>query len=337
MVIPDSSWTVYATSINTVLQAAERLGADRSALLAAAGIDKDWLRQSEQCVPVAHLFKLYQAAEQAVGSADIALYSGRVAYITGLHVQLYMQTICQSFRDYLNLMPSVLKLRGDIGVVEVSREGDLIRLEWLPLLQQSAQQRYLTDEILSASALIVNSLCVQPIPVIRAHFSYPEPKDILLLRTVFGNDLRFDQPVSSIYLERASLNHAIAHVDYALKDEFTDSIRRLVHTEDNSDIFLTSLRQSILRLLPAGEMTIDTVAGELNVSRRTLQRRLSERDTQFLQILQEVRAGLAERYLADKRLGITEIAFLLGYADQGSFSTAFKSWHGISPSEHRQR
>ena len=91
-----------------------------------------------------------------------------------------------------------------------------------------------------------------------------------------------------------------------------------------------------MRLLPAGEMSIDKVAAELNVSRRTLQRRLSERDTHFLQVLQDVRSGLAERYLADKRLGITQIAFLLGYTDQASFSSAFKSWHGKSPSEYRQ-
>ena len=66
-----------------------------------------------------------------------------------------------------------------------------------------------------------------------------------------------------------------------------------------------------------------------------MQRRLSERGTQFSQILQDVRLHLAERYLSDKRLTIAEIAFLLGYADQGSFSSAFKSWHGVSPSEFR--
>ena len=57
----------------------------------------------------------------------------------------------------------------------------------------------------------------------------------------------------------------------------------------------------------------------------------------FLNVLQEVRSRVALRYLADDRLGITEIAFLLGYADQGSFSSAFKSWHGVSPRDYRQK
>jgi AraC-like DNA-binding protein len=50
-----------------------------------------------------------------------------------------------------------------------------------------------------------------------------------------------------------------------------------------------------------------------------------------------VRSKVALRYLSDERLGITEIAFLLGYADQGSFSSAFKSWHGVSPRDYRRK
>lgn len=90
-----------------------------------------------------------------------------------------------------------------------------------------------------------------------------------------------------------------------------------------------------MKALPAGEVTIDHLATELGVSRRTLQRRLAERETHFMQVLSEVRSELAARYLSDKRLGITEIAFLLDYSDPASFSTAFRGWYGTSPSEYR--
>ena len=53
--------------------------------------------------------------------------------------------------------------------------------------------------------------------------------------------------------------------------------------------------------------------------------------------LQNLRTELAPRYLADARLSVTEIAFLLGYGDQGSFSSAFKSWYGVSPTVYRQQ
>ncbi|MGI9284478.1 MAG: AraC family transcriptional regulator ligand-binding domain-containing protein [Pseudomonadales bacterium] len=331
----DPNWTVYAASVNALLQTAERLGANRAQLLTGAGIDGQVLRQPDTLLPVTDFFQLYQLAEQYTGSADIALYTGRVAYVTGLNVQLYMSTICDTFRDYLNLMPSVLKLRGDIGEVCVRREEEFIRLEWQPLWSATSEQRYLSDEILAASAAIVNSLCIQPIPVQKACFTYDQPADLTLLHTTFGDELRFAQPVSCLYFRRETLYYPVTQLDYEINIEPNHPLRRLFSADELKDPFLASLRQSIVRLLPLGEMTIDTVAGELNVSRRTLQRRLADRNTQFLQVLQDIRAELAKRYLADKRLAIIEIAFLLGYTDQGSFSSAFKTWHGVSPSEFR--
>ncbi|HEB26905.1 MAG TPA: AraC family transcriptional regulator [Porticoccus sp.] len=337
MVESDSNGSVYATSINALLQASQRLGANRDDLMLAAGIDPLWLRQPDNRISVEYLFTLYEAAQLQTNNPDIALYTGRVVYISGLHVQLYMLTICNNFRDYLNLMPSVLKLRGDIGEVKVAREGDCIRLDWYPLMAATSQQRFLSDEIMSASAAIVNSLCVQPIRVVKACFSYAEPKDLSMLRGIFGDDLSFEQPRSCLYFYRETLNHSIVQLEYELSEQFTDPVRKLFGSDDPTDSFLAALRDSVIRLLPMGDVNIDAAASELNVSRRTLQRRLADRDTQFLQVLQEVRSKQAVRYLADKHLSITEISFLLGYADQGSFSSAFKSWQGVSPSEYRQR
>lgn len=87
--------------------------------------------------------------------------------------------------------------------------------------------------------------------------------------------------------------------------------------------------------LPEVGVTIDKVASKMNASRRTLQLRLTDRGTNFLKILQEVRSCAAIRYLSDNCLAISEIAFLPGYSDQGSFSNTFKNWHGISPRDCR--
>ena len=70
---------------------------------------------------------------------------------------------------------------------------------------------------------------------------------------------------------------------------------------------------------PRGGATIDKLASKLNISRRTLQRRLSDRDTNFLNVLQEVRSKVALRYLGDGRLGITEIGLFAGLCRSGLF------------------
>jgi hypothetical protein len=286
----DPNWTVYAAPVNSVLQAAAQWGADPEALLRGAAIDPATLQSPDIRIPVDCLFALYALAEEATGNADIGLTVGRIVYLKGLNLQLYMGSVCHRFRDYLNLMPSVLNLRGDIGEVKMRREQQYIRLEWLPLLADSGSQRYLSDEMLAASAAIVDSLCILPIPVRRAHFSYPEPSDTRALRRVFGEQLSFGQPCSCLYLDQQALNYPMIQQDYQADQGMPSSFSRLFVGSDPEDRFLASLRQSLVRLLPEAEMNIDTVAGELNVSRRTLQRRLAARDTHFQQVLQQVRS-----------------------------------------------
>ena len=323
--------------LSSIVQAGKYLGAPVDTLLVKVGINKHLLKDPEQRFAVTQAFQLFELIADYSQTPDLGLHLGRIGYIDGLKLQLYMSTVCTTFREYLNLMPSLLRTIGDIGEVVVQAEKQFIRLEWRPLWQPSTEQRFLSDMVLSNSAAIVNSLCLLPIPVEQAHFTYKEPQDLKLLRTTFGDKLSFDQPVSCLYFSRDSLDYPLIRLTGDLTSTLSRPVDHLFAEDQPQDVFLHQLRQTLLRLLPQGEIHIDRVAEELNLSRRTLQRRLSERDTQFLQVLQQLRADRALRYLADKHLTVTEIAFLLGYSDQSSFSAAFKSWHGISPLEHRQR
>lgn len=89
------------------------------------------------------------------------------------------------------------------------------------------------------------------------------------------------------------------------------------------------------QLLPRGKATTSEVARQLGLSRRTLSRSLAAEGVTFTRILEELRAALARRYLQDRELPVTEIAWLLGYREIGSFTHAFKRWTGLSPSRFR--
>ena len=56
-------------------------------------------------MPVSAFFRLYKLSAETCSNYDIGLYSGRIAYVTGLNLQLYMTTICGTFRDYLKYDP----------------------------------------------------------------------------------------------------------------------------------------------------------------------------------------------------------------------------------------
>ena len=331
----DPNWTVNSTSIRSIAQAIAALGGESEALLRSVGILPEALSDAEARHPVSAMHRLYELAAQHCGE-DIGLYTGRVDYISRLNMQLYTCGVCETFRDYLNLMPSVLHFAGDIGEVRIRREDERLRLDWLPLWEASARWRYQSDCLLTTSAAIVRSLCVRPIPVLRAHFSYPKPANTDLLESIFGCDLHFSQPRSSLYFDAASLDYRLVQLD----SEWSMSIRQSTQHlfgEGEPDPVLRSLRNTLIKMLPAGGVTIDKTAAAQNISRRTLQRRLADSGTQFGQVLQELRSELALQYLSDERLSITDIALLLGYADHGSFSSAFKAWFGKSPREHRRK
>jgi AraC-like DNA-binding protein len=68
---------------------------------------------------------------------------------------------------------------------------------------------------------------------------------------------------------------------------------------------------------------------------RNLHRKLQKEETTFKQLLTEVRKDLAQQYIKDRSKTLTEISFLLGFAEVSSFSRAYKSWTGHPPSEER--
>jgi len=335
---PVESQSVYATSINAILQVAAAAGVDRKELLKEAGINPAILSITGERIAVSEFITLYKLAQARTRDPDIGLKVGRTSYFLSLNLHLYMTTICADLKQYLNVIPSTIRLRGDLGRILIRADGDFIRLEWHPLASSCGGVRQVIDDMLASSALIVGSICALPVPVLGAQFSYCRPENTAELERVFTDKLRFDTDVSCLYFPRESLNYPLINLDYELGQDFTARPQSLFDsTQGIEDPFLRSLRGAMLRSLPSGELTIDSLSQALGVSRRTLQRRLTARESSFKQLLQGLRDELSGRYLEDARLGITEIAFLLGYSDQASFSNAFRTWRNCSPSEYRNK
>jgi len=100
-----------------------------------------------------------------------------------------------------------------------------------------------------------------------------------------------------------------------------------------------SLRSAVERvlpqLLPHAKASVSNIAQKLTISTRTLSRKLRDEDVAFREILEETRAALAKRYLAERDLPVSEIAWLLGFGEVSSFTHAFKRWTGMTPRQFR--
>ena len=97
----------------------------------------------------------------------------------------------------------------------------------------------------------------------------------------------------------------------------------------------TRVENAISLLLPHGRVPVENVAGNLGMSRRSLARKLSDEGLNFTDILQELRRDLAVRYLRDRKLHVSKIAWLLGFNEVSAFTHAFKRWTGKTPRQMR--
>ncbi len=83
-------------------------------------------------------------------------------------------------------------------------------------------------------------------------------------------------------------------------------------------------------------MSLEDVAAHLGAPERTLRRKLREEGTSFREILDQLRAEVAVKYLRDTQMAIDDIAFALGFSETGSFRHAFQRWNRASPRKFRQ-
>jgi AraC-like DNA-binding protein len=101
------------------------------------------------------------------------------------------------------------------------------------------------------------------------------------------------------------------------------------------DALVATTYNAVMDCLPSGKVTLERVARQLGLSKRTLERRLAEHQCHFHEIVRDCRRDLASHYLSRTPLAIPEVSLLLGYRETNSFYRAFKDWHGCTPLEFR--
>jgi AraC-like DNA-binding protein len=97
----------------------------------------------------------------------------------------------------------------------------------------------------------------------------------------------------------------------------------------------TRVENAISSALPHGRVLAEDIALSLGMSQRTLARKLADEGLNFSEVLEQLRRELAVRYLHDRKLHVSKIAWLLGFNEVSAFTHAFKRWTGKTPREMR--
>lgn len=173
---------------------------------------------------------------------------------------------------------------------------------------------------------------VEPISIALMHAEAGRRREY---ETFFGCPVIFDAPVTEVRIDAALLDTPMPLRDAQTSAICQQQCRLLLDRMSRSSGFVEQVRQLIVAR-PGTFPDIEEVAARLNMTGRTLRRKLAAEGSNFQQILADVRYALAREYLATSKLQVEEIASLLGYSNPGNFTHAFKRWHGSSPRRFRQ-
>lgn len=99
----------------------------------------------------------------------------------------------------------------------------------------------------------------------------------------------------------------------------------------------TQIIEAIYRRLGQGQLSQSRIAEDCGLSERSLRRQLDRRGQSFRSLVDDARTAYALWALRETHLPVGEIAWRLGYDDQGAFARAFRRAAGTSPSRFRQQ
>ncbi|OUS28416.1 hypothetical protein A9Q99_12915 [Gammaproteobacteria bacterium 45_16_T64] len=165
------------------------------------------------------------------------------------------------------------------------------------------------------------------------HLQSSEPEDFPW-HLVDNFTLKFNQPHHQIVIPKQWMTLPITPIDPEIANLAKDQCKKSL--DEISPVDLVTEIQQRLQQSHDRNISLQEMATQLHTSPSTLQRRLKSFSTTFKNIKQDVRLAQAKRMLADKDVTIEHIAECLDFSDASNFSTFFKSFSGLSPSEYRK-
>ncbi|MPY84843.1 MAG: helix-turn-helix domain-containing protein [Actinophytocola sp.] len=241
-----------------------------------------------------------------------------------------------TLRDVISFALRYWDLSFAFGIPEVEIGGFEIRIELHDEAVPGQLRRFLVERDLAAMYTIMNDLLPMGVPISGLEFAFPAPSSLDDYQAVFGARPDFDRPAHVATFDVAYLDKPLPQANAQTVAMCEAQCRELVARRRARSGISHEVRERLVSLGGA-DTGMDAIARDLNVSTRTLRRKLSEAGTSYRLLLDEVREALAEEMLATGALSVSDVAVRLGYAEATSFIHAFKRWKGVTPKAFTRR
>jgi AraC-like DNA-binding protein len=281
-------------------------------------------------------FRLWVAAEEEFPDPWAGIRFGDEGIARGYGVAAIVALHAPDFRSALAALSRYKSLTCP-ELVEVEAKGGeaVVRYRWLQAT--GPVPRLLVDMTMASLRQLAWRGTGGKVTPIRLELTR-RAIDEQLLRRHFGCPIVFGAASDAMVFDRAALDVPFLTADGGAFAHVLDGLEQRIRDGEGFPAFVGEVCVAIARQLSEGRQpSVAAVAGRLNLSTRTLQRRLHELGTSFQERLAGVRRTTASRLLVATDLDAAAIAMLVGFVEPNSFARAFRHWERTTPTRWRDQ
>jgi AraC-like DNA-binding protein len=325
--------SVFAPGLSSLWQQIEDSGLDPAPLFHKHGIDKKTIFDPNARVRKVHVD---QVAAEANEQIQDPFFGAREAeYFRPAHLGPlgFAWLASASLHEAITRLERYSRVIDDELDIVLTETEDVI-IANLEVGVASAGNYHFETGNLAVLVRMCRFLCGPKWNPVRVTIAHPEPSDTSYFFSYFRCPVDFGETKNTVHLDRQLAGEPLHGANEYLAQLNDHIVVRYLAHRSRQDI-VNRAKATILDTLGNGNVTEKSVAERLHMSPRQLNRKLKEEQTSFKIILVECRRQLAEQYISDSSLSLTEISFLLGFSEASSFSRAFRRWTGQSPTQAR--
>ena len=315
-----------------ILDALDALELDPMPVLQGAGFSADAFRDPNARFPAVATAGLWRRAAAAAGDPAFGLFASSFVRPTTFHALGYAVFASATLRDALQRLLRYGHVVSDAADLELETCQRTARLKFLIRSGEVPSDQAL-DAVISLIVRTCRMLTDRSFSLLRLELRRPQPTDVVPYQRFYRCPLQFDAPHDALTLDASLLDCPLSTANPELARHNDDLVRRYLAGMREGTV-VDRVREALAEHL-SGDASPEKVATLLGMSARSLQRRLKEQGTSYVQVLRDTRRELAIGHLREQQCSVTEIAFLLGFEDASAFARAFRSWTGVTPSSFR--
>jgi len=312
-----------------------KYGLDWQASAKAVGIDPDIGGVPDARIPFKALLRLLETAARQSDNDALGLeygealpvnFSGALDYIVLNAPDL--RTALQDIARYVGLVVDAYTIRYE--------EGAIFGFLTIDISDAFGARAQFEDCVLTIIAKRIRHATATPNFPLHLDFDHPEPGRLDVFHRILGKYLRFERPETRVGVERAYLSKPLPAADPNLYELIRGLAKQILAERAAASDVVFRATEIIAHRLKRGDVNLASIAHDLDLSPRALQRELDHSSTNFRDLVEDTRKGMAKRFLYETNLPMTEIAFLVGFSELSAFSRAARSWFGDTPRELRK-